>query len=395
MKRFLQRPNLEILEDRRLLATCHVSRLGDFGAGADLGGGHSRGDLRYCINKANDLPGHDTIDINATGTINLTGALPDLSTDMDIVGPGSSALTVRRNTGGNYRIFAVGVGAVVRISGLTASNGYLANGNGGGIYNNGTLTLIETRIVANQVHRVGSGHVGSLTVASGGGIYNLGSMLIEDSTVGGNSIYAGDYWGESYGGGIFTSGPLTIANSTTSGNSAAADDFNDNPYPFAFGGGIHIEDKTIAVSIDDSTIANNMLNGYLKGGSGISMFGSGTGVPSVTITHSTIASNVHGSGISAGGNLTLRNSIVANHGAYSDVAGAITSSGYNLIGKSAGGSGYVLATCSTSIPCSALLPTTADRRSRWPFSPAAQPSIPEPTKAPPNGTSAAPAFPAS
>jgi hypothetical protein len=60
MKRFSQQLTLEILEDRRLLATCHVVRLGDFRAGADLGGGHSRGDLRYCINKANDLPGPDT-----------------------------------------------------------------------------------------------------------------------------------------------------------------------------------------------------------------------------------------------------------------------------------------------------------------------------------------------
>src|SRR5262245_3680532 len=101
MRRFSQRPTLEMLEDRRLLATCHVSRLGDFGAGGDLGGGHSRGDLRYCINKANELPGHDTIDINAIGTINLTGPLPELSTDMDIVGPGS-ALIVKRDSGGNY-----------------------------------------------------------------------------------------------------------------------------------------------------------------------------------------------------------------------------------------------------------------------------------------------------
>ena len=61
------------------------------------------------------------------------------------------------------------------------------------------------------------------------------------------------------------------------------------------------------------------------------------------ITHSTIAGN--SSGISINGFLTLRNSIVAKNGGFNntlnDITGGIANSGYNLIGKSAGGSGYV------------------------------------------------------
>jgi hypothetical protein len=331
---------LECLESRTLLALCNVTRLGDFGAGATMGS-FSRGDLRFCISHANANPGPDVINVNVTGTINLSGPLPTLATDMNIVGPGSGLLTVRRNTSGSYRIFTVGVGAQVHISGLTATSGYVSNDHGGGIHNRGTLTLVEVRIVDNDVQLTGSGDVGSYTRAFGGGIYNLGSLLIQDSTIANNSVHGADYWGDGLGGGISTSGPLTIANSTISGNYALGEDWNDNPYPIAVGGGINIEPRTIPVNIDNSTIANNTLYGYTTGGSGISLWQSASEKPSLTITHSTIAANVNGSGIIAGSNLTLRKSIVANHGSYSDVAGTIMSSGYNLIGNSTGGSGYV------------------------------------------------------
>ena len=66
------------------------------------------------LNAANSSPGADTITFDATvfaapgpHTIQLTGALPALSTDMTIQGPGANVLTVQRNTGGNYRIFTI------------------------------------------------------------------------------------------------------------------------------------------------------------------------------------------------------------------------------------------------------------------------------------------------
>ena len=93
---------LEALEQRTLLSTCHVTRLSDSGIGKGF-----RGDLRYCINKMNTEPGPDTIDFTVTGTINLNSALPDLSSEIDIQGPGVDALTVRRNTTQRFRIFRV------------------------------------------------------------------------------------------------------------------------------------------------------------------------------------------------------------------------------------------------------------------------------------------------
>jgi hypothetical protein len=377
-----QRLVLEPLEDRRLLATCHVSRLGDFGAGGDLGGGHSRGDLRYCINKANDLPGPDTIDISATGTIQLTGALPLLSTDIDITGPGSAVLTVRRNTGGNYRIFDVGAGVTARISGLKVTNGFNPTDgqDGSGILNRGTLTLVDVHVIDN---------LGSSSFVTGGGINNTSTLVLQNSVVANNLVTCtvGSSFADAVGAGIYSSGSVTIQYSTITSNKAEC---LGPDYPSALGGGIYggslnISYSTVSgntahasghstfaagggiagsnVTIAHSTISGNVVwasgdaEGYIAYGGGIAggnltitnctlfdneQYGEGGGggiyTESATITHSTIAGNLVG--ILSTGTLTLRNSIVADNSG-NDLKGAITSSGYNLIGKSAGGSGYV------------------------------------------------------
>src|SRR5262249_50558259 len=83
-----QRPrarlSLEALEDRTLPSTFVVDRLTDTGAGAGLAG-----DLRYCLGQANANPGDDAITFSVTGTINLAGALPNLSSNIDLQGPGA------------------------------------------------------------------------------------------------------------------------------------------------------------------------------------------------------------------------------------------------------------------------------------------------------------------
>src|SRR5262245_6910020 len=110
-------PRLEDLEARTLLSTCHVSRLTDLGGGSGL-----RGDLRYCINYANQNPGPDAIDFKVNGTITLSNKLPDLSSDIAIYGPGTGLLTV--DAMHKSRVFYVIQGASVQISGLTIFHGY-------------------------------------------------------------------------------------------------------------------------------------------------------------------------------------------------------------------------------------------------------------------------------
>ena len=152
--------------------------------------------------------GADTITFTVTGTINLASALPAIAQSVTITGPGAPQLTVRRDTGGNYRIFQVNAGSTVTISGLTITNGHDVFG--GGINNAGNLAINECAIIANTASGMGGG-------INGGGVNNSGGTLtINRSTISGNT--AGD------GGGLFSQSPgmVTLTNCTISGNNATA-----------------------------------------------------------------------------------------------------------------------------------------------------------------------------
>lgn len=196
--------------------------------------------LREAINAANGNADTNTINFGAgvTGNLNLTGALPNLSTSMTIAGPGANVLTVRRDTGGDYRIFTVS-GGTINVSGLTVSNGHLTGGFGAGINNSATLNLSECAITGNQA----SGGLHNF----GGGLHNSGTATITRCTISGNSISGGS--GNHLGGGIQNTGTLTLTNSTVSGNSSAG-----------IGGGINVggEGATAKLlTIVNSTISNN------------------------------------------------------------------------------------------------------------------------------------------
>jgi hypothetical protein len=110
---------VERLDDRTVPSTFTVTNLFDSGSGS----------LRQAIIEANTASGDDTIAFSLTGTINLSSALPDLSTNIDMKGPGANLLTVRRDTGGYYRVFAVASGATVTLSepvNLSSRNEFVA-----------------------------------------------------------------------------------------------------------------------------------------------------------------------------------------------------------------------------------------------------------------------------
>ncbi len=204
---------LEPLEDRFLLATCHVVRLADLPGGHDLGNGHARGSLRYCITFANTNPGPDTIDFSVTGTIQLTYAgLPTLQSDMTISGPGADLLAVRTAglaSGHEGSIFVIDQGATVAISGLTITNGWNPFG-ASGVLNSGTAMLKDCTISKN-LNWFGDPNLG-------GGVWNTiyGKMTISGCTISENEATLSE--GSSFGGGILNSGVLQIENSTISGN---------------------------------------------------------------------------------------------------------------------------------------------------------------------------------
>jgi hypothetical protein len=221
-----------------------------------------------------------------------------ISASLRIVG--FNANTTIIDGGGAHRVVSISTGAAVTLSNLTVRNGSARNG--GGIYNSGTLTVLDTIISGNlatipctpPVCIVGG-------TAAGGGIYNRGTLTINKSTLTGNLSDA--LCREPClvkGGGISNSGTLTIINSTLSQNETSA--ICDLSACSSLGGGIN---NNGALRISNSTFSGNSAVALNSG-------------------------HAQGGGINNVGAATLQNSIVANSGSGGNCAGPITSSGYNL-----------------------------------------------------------------
>ncbi len=166
--------------------------------------------LRGAITAANANAGDDTIDIGVMGMVALTGALPDLSSNIEIKGPGADKFTVRGNplAVDNYRIFHVTSGSVVSISGITISGGLASAGSGGGIFNDGgNLTVSDSTITDNSA-------------GEGGGIDTVNNDTESQSTTITNSTISGNTSATSGGGVTTFSGRTTIKFSTITKNTA-------------------------------------------------------------------------------------------------------------------------------------------------------------------------------
>lgn len=190
--------------------------------------------LREAIDAAGPNPGNDTITFASAlnnGTIRLSGRALRVLGDLTITGPGAGLLTI--NGDDSSAVFTVN--AVAFLQGLTIKNGSAGSGSGGGIWNDGVLTISDTTISANVAYR-------------GGGIYNEGVLTVQRSTISGNSSV-------NDGGGVYSdsSSEITITNSTISGNSVSSS---------GEGGGVHVR-KFATVLIRNSTIAGNTSGGGL------------------------------------------------------------------------------------------------------------------------------------
>jgi CSLREA domain-containing protein len=263
--------------------------------------------LRAAIQQANATAGTDTITFNFSNIINLTGALPDITTNMVISGPGSALLLVRRDTGGNYRIFTI-VNANVTISGMTVANGRTADG-------------APSATFANQ-----GGDGGG--ISAGGG-----SLTLTDVVVTGNSTGAGGTAGGTFtggfggrGGGIWGTGTLTLTNVTVSDNTTGDGGVGSSGGPGGSGGGIAFLGSTLRMT--NCTVTGNVTGKGVNGNSGgRGSGGNGGGIyagnGTVTLTNVTLGNNSAGDGDpgGAGGGLythpdattAMRDCVVSNN----------------------------------------------------------------------------------
>ena len=232
-----------------LAATITVTNNNDSGAGS----------LRQAIA---DASSGDTIDLTGrSGDITLTSGPLILSKNLTITGPGADILSITSNFMTDYRVgstplFQINSGKTATLEGVTLCGN--TSTTAGGIYNEGNLTVNDSRITGN----LGNG--------GAGGISNFGDLTIRNSTIDGNTS---DYFGA--GGGIANNGTCTIVNSTISGNESLQYD----------GGGISNTDQ---LDILGTTIVDN------------SSYGSGGGIwnggGNFTCTGAAFYGNTHGSG---------------------------------------------------------------------------------------------------
>lgn len=173
-----------------------------------LGSGPGQLSLRQAINLSNVLNGGDSITFDKSAfagksVITLTAGqleLSDATGPVAILGPGLGKLAIRG--GGSGRVFQVDMGTSASLSGLTISGG-VTDGDGGGLLNQGKVTLSGVAVVGNSA-------------ANGGGVANSGTAVFLGSSIDGNSA-------KSDGGGIFNTGGLSMTLSDLSGNSAGID----------------------------------------------------------------------------------------------------------------------------------------------------------------------------
>ena len=237
--------------------------------------------------------------------IDLPNGQITINKNLSIVGLGANVLTIRNTQAqsSTSRVFNI-QGGIVRLAGLTITGGNtqdlseIVSGGGGGIFNNGSLTVFACYITGNTDN--------NSRFEGGGGIYNDSSALtIINSTVSGNTATGG---GDS-GGGIRnnSNGTLNILNSTVSGNRATGGNLN--------GGGILAVGNAV---ISNSTVTDNETP---NGAGGILKFNGTT----VTIRNSIVA-----------GNCARTTGAICSRSTTPDVASFgddYTSQGYNLIGS--------------------------------------------------------------
>ncbi len=192
-----------------------------------------------------------------------------------------------------FRIFHVGAAANLTLNNLTIRNG-LANvtaqdngEDGGGIYNEGTLTLKQVTLTGNQAED------------DGGGIKNDGTLTVIESSISNN-------FAQDEGGGIRNDSTAVISNSTISSNQAESN-----------GGGIY---NTRNLTVNHSTIALNVAD------SDGNDTGDGGGImaavrSTLNLSHTLVAGNTDNSPSDA---------------VHQDISGRVNQAEYNLIGDFTG-----------------------------------------------------------
>jgi hypothetical protein len=300
--------------------------------------------------------GDDTITfddslLGDTITLDGTELLIDPGVNMGtltIQGPGAEGLEVSGND--LSRVFHITFAAVqtanqVTIRGLKISHGAVANANGGGILNQGSLTLDHDLVSNNTANGSASGGTTNQVNTFGGGIDNTGGALAVSFTeIAHNSVSSTAAGGSTSntatarGAGIHAvgdvAGILNIDHSSIHNNSATAGANGTAAQAIAEGGGVW-SSAGAQDSMVNSTVADNTLSA--TGGSEQEMGGGVNTAITLGFAAFLADNTVTGNDATTGANLaatangmTIRNTIVADPPPAASNCSGITSLGHNL-----------------------------------------------------------------
>lgn len=267
-----------------------------------------------------------------------------------IVGAGAAATII--DAGQIDRVLKVASPRTASIYGVTLRNGFVSGGDtGGGIFNDGSLTLTGCVVSDNEASGGGGGGIyvtstaqAGLTLANttlsgnkaqlGGGVYNFGKLSASGCTFSNNQALGGS------GGGIYSQSPdFSLDHCTLNGNTAAGG-----------GGGITNFDSAMLTYVDlianhAGTFGGGMLNiGALSMGHGTvrgniaatvggGIFHTASGTTSAQISQSTISGNLahqDGGGIWTDSAMFVTNATIASNSSDRNGGGVYTKGGTYL-----------------------------------------------------------------
>ncbi|MBP5437578.1 MAG: right-handed parallel beta-helix repeat-containing protein [Treponema sp.] len=240
--------------------------------------------------------------ITLTRNIEITG-LPDLTLAGNVAATSTSTETIN---GDGYNI-KFSCNATVRnleFYGLGASSTFV-----------GPITIASgTEVEAEHVKVTSCTNTGG----DGGGIYNAGTLTLKNCTVSGCEAKYIDLGNQGFGGGIYSqnSSSLTLENTTVSGNKAT------------LGGGIfiggscnaQITDSTIQSNSAESTVLGTFGGGgiFVNDGGSLTLSGDDSKIILNTAKSSTSGKIPHGGGILCRGSMTMESGTISQNEVIAD-----------------------------------------------------------------------------
>jgi uncharacterized repeat protein (TIGR01451 family) len=233
---------------------------------ADNGAGTLREALGNVCSTPNNVI---TFNIAGSGPHTITLSTAELVVGRDaVINNNTSGESVTVSGNNLFRVFNVNSGKSAAIIGLTITGGTAANG--GGILNNGTLTLVNSTLTGNAATSDGAGIGNSATATS---------LTLINTTVSGNNA-------NGFGGGVdVLGGTATIINSTITNNHGD----NDNGGGGGAGG---LRNQGGTVTLKNTIVAGNFagsgtstrndIEGAIDGTSSNNLIGDGTNMTGIT-----------------------------------------------------------------------------------------------------------------